>query len=181
MFSLLGLPARSSVLEPGYGGRAVSDLSRLERERDVLVLAASDMRQVIDAAHTLQHAEMNDNAERVMWTGLVVTYARPFVRTRKVSQLVVSGRLAKPEPEHRDPHAELLARRNDLAAHTDDHGLRGVMDWGEQTSGSRRYSEKWSPYDERFLPEIVALASSQESRFKKRLDEIGEELKLLDG
>jgi hypothetical protein len=158
----------------------VDEGEHLERERDVLVLAASDMRQVQDAADALQHGEMNANARRVLWTGLVTTYARPYLKRN--TRGFVTGRLAKPRlPELHPLHESLLMLRKKLAAHTDDNELRSVLVVAEELSGSGRYAEAWKPYDDDALSDIAWLAADQEYRFKKRLDEIGEQLKLLDG
>ena len=157
----------------------MSDLSPLERERDVLVLAISDMRQVSNACFFLQNAEMERHARDVLWTGLVVTYARPFLQSN--TRGFIGGRLAKPREELSPLHKNLLMLRDKLAAHTDDNELRSVWVVEEDKTGSLRYAESWKPYDDDALPDIAFLADTQGHRFRERLDEIGDELKLLDG
>src|SRR5712691_9293603 len=96
-----------------------AERKKLERERDRFVLAESDMRQVEGAASHLdaRGSQMNDGAHRVMWTGLVVTYARPFSPRNRLG--VISGRLARPSDDLRPLHRNLLDRRDDLFAHND--------------------------------------------------------------
>jgi len=85
---------------------------RLEQEAHRLVLAESDMRQASAAASHLRAfgAEMNGNAERALWTGMIVSYARPFLSSNKIG--AVGGRLARPdEPVLRPLHSELKRLR----------------------------------------------------------------------
>src|SRR2546421_641507 len=81
-------------------------------------IAHSDMKQAAAAASYLREVRMNGDAERALWTGLVITYARPYNGRNKVGP--VGGRMGKPDdPALRPLHRNICARRDDLAAHND--------------------------------------------------------------
>jgi hypothetical protein len=145
---------------------------QLERERKRLVLAASDMRQAAAAASHLGNVRMNDDVERVLWTGLVVTYARPYQPSNELG--AVRGKLARPEDEGLRPlHENLLKRRGPLFAHNTESEHRGI----EDPFGSGRYTESYAPTNPEALPGIERLANEQEKRFRKRLEAVEEELR----
>jgi hypothetical protein len=151
---------------------------QLEDERDRLVLAASDMRQAASAAAylTARASEMNGDAERVMWTGLVVTYARPYVQSNRLG--AIRGRLANPkDPTLRDLHTNLCKRRSDLFAHNERTDLRGTTDvYAALRIGAGKFVEVYAPPDPSVLPAIHRLALHQEARFQARLAEIEKQL-----
>jgi len=99
-----------------------SERNRLVRKRTALVLAVSDMRQAAAAARTLVTEDDRDMA-RVLETGMVVSYMRPF-----------TGRPPGRLPEAYVPqaaagaeyHAELKDLRDRLHAHTDEESGRVV-------------------------------------------------------
>jgi hypothetical protein len=145
---------------------------KLRRHRDVFVLAVSDMRQAWAAAEYLHRATMNDYAGRAFWTGLVVTYARPYLRSNRIGH--VKGKLATPRDIELQPlHGFLMARRNDLAAHNDATPFRGVIDLSDfgMTQG-RTHAEMYNDWDPSVLPDIARLAHHQERRFTRKLDRI---------
>jgi hypothetical protein len=160
----------------GAGTTDDATQARLERERHRLVLAASDMRQVWIAADHLAAVPMNADAERVLWTGLVVTYARPFMQSNALG--AVSERLARSEdPGLRELHKNMCDRRDDLFAHNDVTELRDVMDaWAELGIGAGHYVERYAPMDAAVLSAISRLAHEQEQRFRDRQNEIEEQL-----
>jgi hypothetical protein len=99
------------------------------REVKRLVLAESDMKQVATAAEYLSTygSQMNDHLVRVLWTGIAVTYARPFSQSNKVGP--VSGRIIKlDDPMQQSLHERLCELRDQLFAHTDETELRGIVD-----------------------------------------------------
>jgi hypothetical protein len=158
---------------------AGNEIDRIHLERRRLVLAESDMKQVEIAAMHLeqQGRNMNGEAERVLWTGLVVTYARPFSRGNRVGR-IDEGLEVSSDPTLRDLHAELCARRNDLFAHNDLTDQRGAVDvYAELGIGAGHFTETYAPPDPALLPAIQQLAAKQRSRFRERLDEIQRDLR----
>jgi hypothetical protein len=167
-----------------------ASVENLELERRKLVLAETDMQQAAAAAeHLCAHGpDMNADAEWVVWTGLMVTYARPYGASRDRRGLgAVQGRLAKPEDETlRWLHKRICDRRNDLYAHNDGTDMRPILDIREELGiDTSHYVEvrtlRGHDADDTLkgyevLPEIARLARAQEKRFRARLDDIEEEL-----
>jgi hypothetical protein len=179
---------------------------RLEAERHRLIIAASDMLQVAEAAAYLDEnkhlSKMGERSYRVMWTGLVVTYARPYLRSNKLGP--VEGELGKPAgTKFRTLHKSLIDRRDDLFAHNDltDHRTvvefaphkpgawefdpnRGLnreavtLDW-DPNRGPPRFAESYTQVEYGVLPSLVQLAEYQQERFLARVDEIEEQLERL--
>jgi hypothetical protein len=144
---------------------------RRNRERLRLVLAQSDMDQVAVAARRLAEGpRMNRRAERVMWTGIVVTYARPFNKSNRLG--AVSGRIVKlTNPMQKSLHERMCELRDELFAHNDETELRQVV----EVSRSGSYSESYTEMDKGALRDIAELATEFEARFASRLDEIRRE------
>jgi hypothetical protein len=153
---------------------------RLERERNRLIIAASGMSQVAGAAaHLEAHmhlSRMSDDAYRVMWTGLVITYARPYLASNKLGP--IRGRLGTPtDPALLTLHKNLCARRDDLFAHNDETEHRTVTDvYAALGIGAGKFTEAYSPMEPSALPVIAELANHQRGRFRSRVDEIEEQL-----
>jgi hypothetical protein len=151
---------------------------RLRREVKRLVLAESDMSQVAVAAeHLSRHgAKMNSQVVRVLWTGIAVTYARPFSKANTVGP--VEGRLVRLEdPMQRSLHGRLCELRNQLFAHTDETELRGIVDVAALLSvGTGGYAEEHASMNMGALPDIVKLANDWQHRFAARLTELEEQL-----
>jgi hypothetical protein len=161
------------------------------RGRHRLIIAASDMRQVAEGARYLDEnkllSKMPEEAARVMWTGLVVTYARPYITSRGLGS--VGGKLGKPaDLALRTLHKNLLDRRDDLFAHNEatEHrtvadvtqrnpGHMVVLEWDSER-GTTRFVETYVPMEFSVLPRIVELAEHQEERFLARVREIDEQL-----
>lgn len=144
--------------------------------------AQSDMRQAGAAALLLNEpsVRLNGDVERVLETGLVVTYARPFT-AGGVGTL--GGKHARPEAEeHRLLHMEMLARRNDLYAHSDITERREVVDafagFGTGTLGGK-YFEAHHPVDRGQLPSVIALCGAQEGRYASKADALEAALRTL--
>jgi hypothetical protein len=150
----------------------------LERERHRLVLAESDMKQAAVAAEHLAALgpEMNGLAERVMWTGLVVTYARPFSASNEVGP--VTGQIVKLSDHlQRSLHEMLCHLRGEVFAHNTLTNLREPVSVGElMGTESAAYVESYSPMNPGALRDIAELAREFEKRFSDRLSEIEEEL-----
>lgn len=120
--------------------------------------------------------QMNGDAERVMVTGLVVTYARPFSKSNTLG--AVSGQIAKIDDERdRELHKWLCSRRDDLYAHNDMTEFRGVLDWYEMFGiGRGSYAEQYTSIGKAVLSRIADLAYEFERRFAMRVEEIEAEL-----
>jgi hypothetical protein len=139
----------------------------LELERRRLILARSDMKQVEATAEFLLHGhELNAHVERVLWTGMIVTYARPFMSTNRIG--AIPGRLARPSPDLQDLHKNVIERRSDLSAHTDVTDLREVVD----VFGTGRMSELYYGGNVDALPGLIELARENHARFGERLEEV---------
>ena len=90
-----------------------------------LVLGCVDMRETFETARYLRgdhddapghNDALPERVRRTLETGMLVTYARPFVQTRGRSALSPSKDLT---PELRASHNDLLERRHQVYAHTD--------------------------------------------------------------
>lgn len=156
-----------------------------------MIIAASDMRQVAEAAAYVDEnklrSKMSEDTWRVMWTGLFVTYARPYLASNKLGP--VAGRLGKPaDPALRPLHEKLLDRRDDVFAHNDrtDHRTVGdvtqrnpshasVLEWDDER-GITRFVETYAEIDPGALPRLIQLANHQRERFVERVREIDEQL-----
>jgi hypothetical protein len=158
-----------------------SERERLEQERHRLVLAESDMKQAAIAAEHLAElgSQMNGDVERVLWTGLVVTYARPFGASNKVG--AVQGRIVKlTDHMQRSLHERLCELRDVLFAHTDLTNLRETVDTAKLLGGGiSGHVESYAPMNPDALPDIATLARELEKRFAERLEQIEPELREL--
>jgi len=155
------------------------DRERLLSEIKRLVLAESDMKQVATAADYL-HAyagEMSDHVERVVWTGIAVTYARPFSQSNRIG--AIRGKLARlDDPLTRSLHERLCELRDQLFAHTDATELRGIVDTSAMLGlGMGDYAEEHVPMSVSALPRIAELANLLRDRFAARREELQEQLR----
>lgn len=110
-------------------------------------LAASDMRLVAHAAAALVDAQENDGPARVynriIETGMVVTYARPFLDSNKAG----IGRKWWPrDPAERELHDELVDLRDDYHAHAEHTAQRRLENAAEIFGelGRPMFVESWS-------------------------------------
>jgi len=159
--------------------RTVTEASRerLLREVKRLVLARSDMRQVSIAAKYLSAyaTKLNSQVVRVIWTGIVVTYARPFTKKNKLG--AVQGRVIHFEDHmQRSLHGRLCELRNQLFAHTDETELRGIVAASEVLDGAEGYVEEHESMNLGAVPDIAELADELGKRFTTRVREIEEQL-----
>ena len=116
------------------------------------------------------------DAERVLVTGMVVTYARSFTQARGSNIGAITGTFAPPESPALQPfHQELLDRRNDLFAHNDKTQWRSDVDVG-YLGVERRHVESFTPVDLYAYPPIKRLAEEQRERFTERLGAVEEQL-----
>lgn len=143
----------------------------------VLRLGATDMELAAAAARAL--ADEDGPARlwaRVLETGLVVTYARPYLEanTRAV------GRKWWPrEPADRELHERIIKDvRSPYHAHTDRTPHRTLVDTAAMLGreGPPTFAEGWSRLSTAELEHLAALAERQAERLHGAADEIGAEL-----
>jgi hypothetical protein len=153
-------------------------LQRFDRVRR-LKHAASDMRLVADTAAALIDAREADGParmfDRVLETGMVVTYARPFLESNNAGV----GRRDRPhDADDRALHDELVDLRDRYYAHAD-HGpertLRNATAMLGQ-SGRPRFVEQWEQLAPAKLRAIADLATRQAEGFEAEADGLDERL-----
>lgn len=155
---------------------ALADYDRIARFQ----FAASDMELVAHAAEGLiearEHRDRQAPArlfERVIETGMVVTYARPFLQ----NQPGLGGRWRPEDEAGRALHEELVALRGEYHAHAEHTRHRGLEMMPGPTESSRPIlAESWSqlPVDKlRLLQEV---AERQARRFDAEADRLDLEL-----
>jgi hypothetical protein len=149
-----------------------SEHNRLRNEIRRLRLAASDMEQIADAAQTLLKIHLSAGAERVMQTGLVVTYVRAFKSPSGIG-ILKESEWAPSEPRDRALHDRLVNLRDKLFAHTDKTGLRDVVDTSALLGleGGPTYAETWVPFSTEGIAQIGQVAEAQRDRFTAAADE----------
>lgn len=143
----------------------------------VLRLGAIDMEYAASAARAL--ADEDGPARlwaRVLETGLVVTYARPYLD----SNTRVVGRKWWPEsPEDRELHQRIIEDvRSPYHAHTDRTPHRTLVDTTAMLGldGPPTFAEGWSQLNTAKLEHLAELAERQAARLHAAADEIGAEL-----
>jgi signal transduction histidine kinase len=163
-----------------------SDLANhLERRLRALVLGAIDMYDAWETARYLlgDHPEAAGHAagapwrvRRTMETGMIVTYARPFVDSRGHG-LPRLKRAVNLTAEFRASHEEILSRRNAVYAHTDETPLRRILelsdparleDWLSEPGGE--LSEEWHPPTGAMLGDVIVLTTAHLASFLQEID-----------
>ena len=109
--------------------------------------------------------------------GMLVTYARPFVPTRRgLPRLKVARHLTAELLESR----EILARRNTVYAHTDDSPNRRILEFRDPTMVERWlradavFSEEWHHPAEAMLRDLMELARIHLDSFTDEANEVGQ-------
>ena len=122
-------------------------------------LAATDMRLAANAAAALIDANENDGParvwQRVIETGLVTTYARPYLRSNKAR---LPKKSLPPVGPDRELHNELLELRSEYYAHAA-HTPRRYLENATATFGEEgrpKFTESW----ERLSTERLRAAES---------------------
>lgn len=151
---------------------AGKDLSEENREK-ILLVAATDMEQVIAASQALIADSGGDHQfRRALETAMVICYARPFAEARGFGQLKGKGQDAPPEELHgfRETHDRVIRLRNKVYAHTDIESGRDATivvttddDGNPQLAG---YWEQWTPLEGVSVPDLIGLAAYQRERFR---------------
>lgn len=157
----------------------------LTRRLHALLLGGIDMQDVLATAeYLLEHPESAERDNEVRWrvrrtleTGMFVTYARPFIHTRKLGlpKLKVPRELSD---ELLASHGEMIRRRNAVHAHTDETDLRrilqttspaGLREW---LHNSGELVEQWYSPEPEMLRDIAALAKANLTRFLSEIEAI---------
>jgi signal transduction histidine kinase len=121
-------------------------------------------------------AEEPWRVRRTMETGMIVTYARPFVDSRR-DGLPRLKRAVNLTAELRESREELLSRRNAVYAHTDETPLRRILelsdpakleDWLSEPRGELR--EEWHPPTNAMLGDVIALTTAHLGSFLDEID-----------
>lgn len=119
----------------------------------------------------------DDEGDRVLETGMVVTYARAFVNGNRGGGVRdING------PWHRDEdneqHRALLILRGGYHAHADRTPLRTLVDTAAMLGLDHGpiFSERMSALNDDSLMPTAALARRQAGRFKEVADELAGEL-----
>lgn len=142
-----------------------------------LRLGAIDMQYAASAARAL----VDEDGPARMWarvleTGLVVTYARPYL----ASNTRVVGRTWWPEsPEDRELHQRIIEDvRSPYHAHTERTPHRTLVDTSAMLGldGPPTFAEGWSQLNTAELAKLADLAERQAARLHAAADEIGAEL-----
>jgi hypothetical protein len=155
--------------------RLVEFLERFDELRRIR-LAAIDMRNAEHAARGL--LDQTDAArvyERVLETGLVVTYARPYLKSNKASRLKDKW---QPPARDRDFHRYVMDLRHRYHAHTDRSEYRSLTDAAAHLGleGHSTYVETWQFLNEAGLERLATLAAAQAERFEAKALELGVQL-----
>lgn len=148
-----------------------SERNRLRNEVRRLRLAASDMEQVAIAAQTLAEVRLNEAAERVMHTGIVVTYLRPFYNAG-IGTLDIDE-WAPTDPDAARLHNALLKLRSKVYGHTDESPWRDVEDTSELLglAGGPTFAESSVSLSAEGIAQIGATAERLARSFGAMADE----------
>jgi hypothetical protein len=149
--------------------RAVERFDRVGRFR----FAATDMNLAARAADGLMDAIENDGParifDRVIETGMIVTYARPFLGGNVAG---VGAKWAPKAESDRALHDQVLELRHEYHAHAD-HTSERQLERADFVSHSDRrplYLESWTQLPTDTLRQLSALADRQAIRFHKEAE-----------
>jgi len=156
-------------------GELAGALKRFDRLRR-LRLAAIDMRLVERAAEALADREGPARLfERVLETGLVVTYARPYLRSNRAG---LTEDDAPTDKSDLGLHDELVTLRHQYHGHADRTSHRTLIDTAGYLGidGPPRFAEMASRLSEHQLERLADLARRQAERFEAEAARMGVEL-----
>ncbi|HYT68926.1 MAG TPA: hypothetical protein VEL51_21055 [Vicinamibacterales bacterium] len=132
----------------------MSLIEHLERQIQVLVLAAHDMEEVIAACDALDREEAPSPLRDALATAIAVCYARPFSARNTVGpRLSKQWTPASGTPE-REIHDWLLHERKKRYAHTDMWAGRVVLHAGDLENGFDGLIEIKAPFPRERLIQI---------------------------
>jgi hypothetical protein len=157
------------------------DEQRVKNQYAAFVLATGDMREAFESAHYLARAQSAmGGAEFALTTGVVVSYARPFVKSRTPGYpRLDEKRWAPDDADARTLHYELLRLRDVLYAHNDETEMRRAMDAGSHRweAGVGMIGEWTAPvYPLEFWKAVSDLAARQRNLFLNKAIELGKML-----
>lgn len=157
--------------------RLVTFLARFDKLRR-LRLGAIDMRLAEGTALALLDRDGPARLfERVLETGLVVTYARPYLDSNRSGG--VGGRWRPPSGTDREFHRWVIDElRDTYHAHADRSPRRTLTDTAEMlgVEGPPTYAEAWWRLTDSELETLAELARKQAERFEAAALKAGREL-----
>jgi uncharacterized protein (UPF0276 family) len=153
--------------------RLLTFLERFDNLRR-LKLASIDMRLAETAARALLNGEVPAHLERVMETGLVVTYARPYLDSNRAGG--VGGRWQPKSGPDREFHRYMIdVLRDSYHAHADRTYHRTITDTAALVGleGPPIYAEAWWRLTPSQVETLADLAGRQAERFEAAADDAG--------
>jgi hypothetical protein len=135
------------------------------------------MRLVAHAADALIDAAEHDGParcfDRVIETGMVVTYIRPYLESNEAP---VGGKLWPKDPVDVELHKELDDLRNEYHAHAGHTPRRRLEIVGHGATGRPTFAESWTRLSVDELRRIADLAMRQAERFDEHADALDLEM-----
>lgn len=157
-------------------GRLCVTLERYDKLR-VFRLAAIDMEFAAATARALADADGPVRIHaRVLETGLVVTYARPYISSNR---RLLGRRWWPTRPEDVALHERIIDElRHPYHAHPDRTALRTLVDTTAMLGidGPSTFAEGWQRLSGSELEQLAGLAERQAARLAAEADELGAEL-----
>jgi hypothetical protein len=157
-----------------------SDRNRLAKRYQMLLFASSDMWHAQAAANAWAEKDETDPVFRVLHTGMIVIYARPFSSSNFVQ---LDPDCYRPDESGlADLHDLLLRMRNRAAAHTDEpkkSGRKAGIGFGEVPGGKPivGIAEEYEIISRSSLPGLLKLFESQKVSFELESEKIRKELR----
>lgn len=156
--------------------RLVTFLEQFDKLRR-LTLAAIDMRLVEKAARAMLDGQVPAPLLRVVETGLIITYARPYLDSNRAGG--VGGRWRPESGADRAFHQHVIDELRDAYhAHADRTAHRTILDAAEflELEAPPAYAESWRRLSSTDLETLADLAGRQAARFEAGAAEAGREL-----
>jgi hypothetical protein len=118
---------------------------------------------------------------RVVETGVIVVYSRPFIASRSLPQLSPAPNLHE---RLRETHDQVLLERRTTYAHTEERAYRMVLeleepDWLERfiATGAEGMRETWKEPEPEAMDAIGILAEANRAWFMKRIERLRQHLR----
>jgi hypothetical protein len=146
--------------------------------------ALFDMRCAYDLTFDLERLHDSIAARAYgLYTGIAVSYARPFTASRSDGQGPLEAKWAKflGQSEFAHHHKTLIDHRNTLLAHNSVTGHRNPIVWPDFHQGKPSVMEARAPINANGAVEARELFDFQEKRFRDRVQELAIELQELLG
>ena len=157
-----------------------SDRNRLAKRYQMLLFASSDMWHAQAAANAWAEKDETDPVFRVLQTGMIVIYARPFSNSNFVRLEQADYR--PNESGLADLHDLLIDMRNRAAAHTDEpkrSGRTAGIGLGQVPGGNPivGIAEEYEIVPHSSLLDLLRLFHSQKVSFELESEKIRKELR----